>query len=332
MHTPSPILVSLHLTNSTRRKDKTLSEILDRIKNLEGKIDTLSPRSSSVSSTIYSEGTATGNAPNLVSLGQPSDLDTSIFAIPGTSGSTAEDDKYYTYVSSVYQMLGWPMLRQGLEPVWPDSDRGPSLASIERDGPSIALGLRHRKPRASLYPSGSPDPSLAIPMRLHGVTTLPLPRLTWESVQQLAKAYFDSFNLLYPILDRQAFFEDVIVSSFNGGFENGLESVLVLLVLALGEVAIAACEGIPVHVCQGRASGVKGGTALQPPGLNLFNQARSRMGFSFGECRVENVQALILAAYASILLSSYPLLLLSHIHRLRAVIVPEVRPLYRAHG
>ena len=86
-----------------------------------------------------------------------------------------------------------------------------------------------------------------------------------------------------------------MASVFNDGFDGSISSTLAFLVFALGEVAIAAVQGPPISVFNGRASGIRGGTAKHPPGLALYNEARKRMGFTLTECSLENVQVYALA-------------------------------------
>jgi hypothetical protein len=119
--------------------------------------------------------------------------------------------------------------------------------------------------------------------------------LNWDTMQRLGKAYFDTINLSYPILNRHSFMSDTLPLLFNNGFNHNMASTIAFLVFALGEVALAASDGLPVHVYSGRASGVKGGTKARPPGLELFNEARRRMGFNLTECSLENVQIFALA-------------------------------------
>jgi len=128
-----------------------------------------------------------------------------------------------------------------------------------------------------------------------GIPRIISTQLDWDNMQRLSKAYFDSINLLYPILDRQSFFSETIPSLLNDGFDHGISSTIAFLVFALGEVAIESSAGHPIHVHNGRPSGIKGGSIDQPPGLALFNEARSRMGFNLTECSLENIQVFALA-------------------------------------
>jgi hypothetical protein len=115
-------------------------------------------------------------------------------------------------------------------------------------------------------------------------------------MHQLATAYFDTFNFLYPFMDRQNFISDTLPKVHSEGFDGDTESVIALLVFALGELAIEGSLGNPVEVYNGRASGVRGGTLARPPGLALFNEARRRIGVVLTDCDLENVQIYSLAA------------------------------------
>lgn len=160
--------------------------------------------------------------------------------------------------------------------------------------------VAHRRARVRSLPVDTP---LAVPrdsgMGIHDPVTanatITVSELNWDTMMRLSKAYFDSFNLLCPILDRQSFMTTTLPVLFNNGLSLNMESTIALLVFALGEVAIAGSDGPPVHVYNGRASGIKGGSKTRPPGLALFNEARRRMGFNLTECSLENVQVFELA-------------------------------------
>lgn len=288
------------LANDERRKDKTLAEILDRIKSLEGKIDDLNIRNSfsatSQETDPLSERPST--APLSVSHGFGSSLGTSIF-LPSAPTTAPGSEDHYKYVSSVHEMLTWPAVQQVLELARPKT--GLDLSAIARDGPAMILGLHDHSRRLPVgnTASLSHDQSLSFPPQGPDVSSLTIQSLTWETMQRLSKAYFDTFNLMYPILDQQSFVSSTMSLVFNEGFNEGMASTIALLICALGEVAIAGTQGIPIYVSNGRPSGMKGGTRTQPPGLGLFNEARRRMGFNLTACSLENVQIFALAGYDS---------------------------------
>lgn len=131
------------------------------------------------------------------------------------------------------------------------------------------------------------------------------PLLSWDTLYRLSTAYFDSFNYIAPIVDRQTFLGVTLPAALDVGpdatdptaktsanNDANPNTALVLLVAALGDVAIAGVQGAPVL---GATGGVKGGTVRHPPGLALFNEARRRMGFVLGDCSLESMQIHALA-------------------------------------
>jgi len=119
--------------------------------------------------------------------------------------------------------------------------------------------------------------------------------ITPESVQRMTDAYFNTFNILFPILDKDIFMTEVVEPVMHNGFADGDPAAcLTLLVLALGQVAIEGVHGTPISNTNGGPSGLRGGTAEKPPGLDLFNEARRRVGFNVHACTLENVQILLL--------------------------------------
>ncbi|KAM7193471.1 hypothetical protein V8F20_008374 [Naviculisporaceae sp. PSN 640] len=283
------------------KKDKTLVEILERIKSLESKIDDLSLHTNfpttnpfaAVQTPAFAPTTTLGLTPSIH--GPPINPS---FPLPEPSSATSGTEDHYHYVSSVHGMLAWPGV-QGLlasvQPKVPSFD----LSLLERDVPIPPLNTQGHNikalPTSTAVASG---PSMTLHGQVHGSASIPFSRLNWDAVQRLSKAYFDTFNLLFPILDRRSFLSDTLPSLFNRGFGQEITSTIAFLVCALGEVALAGTEGNPIHVHahNGRPSGIKGGSKDEPPGLELFNEARKRMGFNLTECSLENVQIFALAS------------------------------------
>ncbi len=134
--------------------------------------------------------------------------------------------------------------------------------------------------------------------RVSGGARLTFPQLSREMMHTLANTYFDTFNLLYPFMDRQNFMSDTLTRVQSEGFDGDSESVIALLVFALGEVAIDGSRGKPIEQDKnGRYSGVRGGSILKPPGLAFFNEARKRIGFVLTGCELETVQIYSLMAF-----------------------------------
>lgn len=288
------------------KKDKTLVEILDRIKGLEEKIDSLGSVGA-FASPLDAQFIPTSLAPTAIPVtipataaNQRTSIHTSNFHLHGASsasGSSASDE-HYKYVSSVHQMLAWPAVQQLLSSAQPKI-RAFDLSSIDRERPAGILRL-HTPPAHSMPTTTTLAPATSGPgvgPRGPPPSTVPIEAggLSWETMQRLSKAYFNSFHLQAPILDRHAFLSGTMPSVFNQGFSQDMTSTIAFLVFALGEVALAAADGMPVHASHGRPSGVKGGSKEHPPGLVFFNEARRRMGFNLTECSLENVQIFALA-------------------------------------
>ncbi|KAJ9137878.1 Sterol uptake control protein 2 [Pleurostoma richardsiae] len=278
------------------KKDRTLVEILDRIKALEDKIDSLGiqGRASSVYGPLAGSTSLQSSSSTSVPIASPTFPPT----LQSADSSGSITGTAYRYVSSVHQMLAWPIFQQLLQnasPRIPNFNSG----SIEQDGLGLVLGVHHG-PGALPLPAVEPFIQAMHPMDVsgHAATPTTAPHLTspldWDTVQRLSTSYFDSFNLLYPIVDRENFFSTLHMFMADV-LDGGIAATLAYLVFALGEVALAATKGQPLNVFNRRPSGVKGGNASQPPGLAFFNEARRRMGFNLTECTVENVQIFALA-------------------------------------
>ncbi|KAH6628041.1 hypothetical protein F5144DRAFT_577781 [Chaetomium tenue] len=280
------------------KKDKTMLEILDRIKSLEFKLDNLSQRSAmtpSLSGFTMPTSLPSPLPTTLGPLGQPTDPP---FQLPNISNTTPGGDHQYQYVSSVHQMLKWPAIQQlfvSIQPKLPNID----LSVLEREGPASMVAIR-RSSIGNLPTDPFTQPSRVSTISMHrsipGQVPITISGLDWDTMNRLTKAYFDSFNLLCPVLNRQPFVTQTLPALFSVGLNDSMSSTIALLVFALGEVAIAGYEGSPIHVYNGRASGIKGGTKERPPGLHLFNEARRQMGFHLTSCSLENVQIFELAS------------------------------------
>lgn len=123
------------------------------------------------------------------------------------------------------------------------------------------------------------------------------PGLTADVMKQLADSYFSTFNLLYPVLDHNQFMNNILPRILTDGFGYGeAASVLALLVFALGQVGMDGIYGTPLANFHGGPSGIRGGTATQPPGLGLFNEARARIGSIRIQSVLMHVQVLLLQA------------------------------------
>ncbi|KAF5552007.1 acetate regulatory DNA binding protein [Fusarium mexicanum] len=263
------------------KKDKTLVEILDRLKTVESKLDNLGQRENTTPplfTTPQPPAVYSTNTPLLVDPDSHDPLPGTSLPNHPTSPTPNRDTGGFRYDSSVSKMSEWPVVRQMFESL------GQKAPSALGEIPALPRGLRASNvtlPPDGLQPGGIPSNStLQIPLHLSGSTSslnLSPPSVDWETMQRLSKAYFDVINILHPVLDRQWFNSNVLSSIINNGFQEGALSSLVLLVFALGEVALTTSE-VPISAYKQRPSGIKGGTIDRPPGLAYFNEARKRMG------------------------------------------------------
>jgi hypothetical protein len=194
-------------------------------------------------------------------------------------------------------MLTWPAIQQLLIQAVP-SNVG-DMRSLEQEGSAFIVRMhqgQHALPLDESLEERAFVGMQTTATRATGGHRVTFPWLTREEMQRLADAYFDSFNMMYPFMDRQNFMSDTLAMVQTEGFDGESESVLALLVFALGELAIEGVTGVPIEIHKGRSSGVRGGSSVKPPGLAIFNEARKRLGFVLTKCDLENVQIFSLAA------------------------------------
>jgi len=171
------------------------------------------------------------------------------------------------------------------------------MHSILDEGMSWFTRREHSKHPSSLS-AGNGLPAVAVDAseRTSGHTpNIIFPTLVAEQLSKSTADYFDIVNLLYPILDRGQYMEEIHEPISREGHKDGdARSVIMLLVVALGQVSTEGISGAPISIAAGQASGFRGGSAECPPGLAAFNEARRRFGFIAMDCTLENAQVLLL--------------------------------------
>ncbi|KEY70077.1 hypothetical protein S7711_07862 [Stachybotrys chartarum IBT 7711] len=298
----SGLSVCIANLNRPSAKDKTLVEILERLRSVESKIDGLGIRGN-LTPPLYSVSQASVYpTPGPFVADADVQVPVSASSAPPASPAHSNSSGSYRYVSSVYQMLQWPVVHQILNNM-EHQGRPCGLGRSGNNDLLVPRGLRSSPnplPLDGLQPANLPGhASISNTMPYGGAPTgsgMTGLVVDWETIQTLSKAYFDLYNFMYPLLDRRCFSAATISNVLATGFEDSAMSVLALLVLSLGEVAMTMPSGIPISIHKGRASGIKGGTLDRPPGLAFFNEARKRMGFALTDVSVENVQIFVLAA------------------------------------
>jgi hypothetical protein len=259
------------------KKDRTLLNILERLKSVENKIDGLAVKDHVGSS--YATPTTISS-------------DAEITPLPPTSANSPSQSSSasgYRYASAASQMMDWPKVRQVLESLKnsPMPDGLTLRRTMQISSKPLPLGRVHAMPISS-------DGSLNVNMAFAELEYSPA-TINWDVVHRLSKAFFDTYNLVHHILDRDAFGSN-IPNVMSCGFGEDIHTVLLFLVLALGEFALSVSSGFPVLIDKGHSADIDVASTDRPPGMVYFNEARKRMGFVLAESSLENVQMFSLAA------------------------------------
>ena len=278
------------------KKDQTLVEILDRLKSLEGKVDRI-PIRAPISTGFGPAQPSPASQPYFsAEVDDPSSYSTSSLRLsqqPNPIGIGRSQPSWH----AAHKMLTWPAMQKLLLKSLPSNTW--DFEALEQDGSAFLVRIQRGSPSLSRDEGLQESPFIGMQTqatRVAGGARITFPSLTQDMMHRLATAYFDTFNFIYPFMDRQNFISDTLTRVYTEGFDDDTDSVVALLVFALGELAIEGSRGNPTEVYKGRPSGVRGGTSLRPPGLVLFNEARKRIGFVLTECDLENVQIFSLAA------------------------------------
>jgi hypothetical protein len=117
------------------------------------------------------------------------------------------------------------------------------------------------------------------------------------AIKGYVEAYFRTFNKSRPILNQAFFMREVelqLTPATSSSRE--IEGVLLLLVIALGQVAYEGTAGVPIESFAKRSSGIRGGTASSSPGTSCFDEAIRRWDLTPITPTLLNIHALILQA------------------------------------
>jgi hypothetical protein len=202
----------------------------------------------------------------------------------------------YQHLTTPHKVLLWPAINDYMQRSGIDTTGTTEV--LKNEGTAWFLRLELRKYAQSL-PCDTSLLSRPVEPRhsLDGQSRVIFASLREERVLRLIDSYFDSYNVLYPLIDREDFEENVLPEIRDHGFGYGdFASILVLLVCALGQIAHEGIWGEALEIRDGRESGIRGGDVTRPPGLDIFNEARKRMGFILTQTSLENIQILQLTA------------------------------------
>lgn len=285
-----------------RRKDKTMVHILETLQRLEFKFDHLS---ASTGSSVFTP--TSGSIPeNDVQPPEPQSMPDSarpsvshnrdhlINAQVAIEAFPGELQRSYQHLTIAHKIILWPsvyfhILNSGVT-------AGDDLQFVLQEGTPWLIHLEMSK-HAETLPCDTELRSFQIPSSRPGEVRKGFPSLSLDNVQRLTDAYFSTFNIHLPILHRDTFMTSVVAPVMKNGYADGDPAAcLALLVFALGQVAIDGIYGAPIATLNNTPSGLRGGTAERPPGLDIFNEARRRIGFIQSQCSLESVQIHLLLA------------------------------------
>lgn len=289
------------------RKDKTLVFMLDALQRIEAKVNQIGKaETGAYESSLYT----TPPSGRLPSIGSASMLvqDQTVRdqehpplqqSQPQSPLNMEQSQGHRTpnaQISSSHKVLLWPFIHARLAEF--NVDVAEDLQALTQEGTPWFLHHELRKHPgplpADVRLESEPVPDLSAPDAANRVR---FPKLTYEEMKTYATHYFNTFNVLYLILDRQNFMDVVLQKVASCGFGDGdYDSIIALLVFALGKVALDGTRSAPVDNGLPFESGVRGGTPDRPPGLDIFNEARRRYGFVANQCSVETIQIMLLLA------------------------------------
>ncbi|KAI9659288.1 MAG: hypothetical protein M1821_001546 [Bathelium mastoideum] len=272
-------------------KDKTLIEILESLQRLETKVDAIGLPSTP--SSCQTPGSAAVSQPRTLPVESPAVSDGTAVGKYTIEGS-ADPRKAYRHVTAAHKVLLWPSIGKFL--IDAGNNAIVDIQQIEEEG----TPWFHRLDLAKHPESLAVDTHLSsTPISLPGQNpTLPkrvrFPALDDGTMSRYVLQYFDTYNALYPLLDKEDFWNDHLRHVVQFGFgDSDFSSILCLLVLALGKVADNVHSS---GYTQGHPSSSPSDSPDDPPGLEIFNAARKRLGFAFSGCTLENVQILLLSS------------------------------------
>lgn len=275
------------------RKDKTMVHILDTLTRLENKFDNLALVTGSHSSTSTPETTVTPGHPASTSTSSSSRAHKSRHST-GTPRFPTELQQGYQHLTVPHKIILWPSIYIHL--INSGISAASDLQHVLQEGTPWFIRQEMRSHRdllstepglQSYYIQGySPGQSHPPRVGFHALTS--------TRIHEYCDAYFNTFNILAPVLNRDTFVSETLSHVVQYGFAEDVGSVLALVVLALGQVASEGVFEQPISAVNGIASGFRGGTLDRPPGLEIFNEARRRVGFIATQMSLENVQIMLL--------------------------------------
>lgn len=266
--------------------------ILDTLTRLENKFDNLSlGQSNSSTPDLRTRSLNTQTSSQSQSSGKAAQQDSEY---PGEYSS--ELQRSYQHLTVPHKIILWPSIYIHL--INSGIGAASDLQFILQEGTPWFIKQEMKKhPLPLPFDASLPSVQHTEPSEGGYSSRSAFPTLTVALIQEYSDAYFNTFNVLCPILNQDAFMNNVVAPLVREGYADGdPNTVLALMVFALGKVAVEGVFGQPISLQANSPSGFRGGTMDKPPALEIFNEARRRMGFVMTLCSLENVQILLLQA------------------------------------
>lgn len=181
---------------------------------------------------------------------------------------------------SAHQTIHWPGIQASL----------PSNVSME----IARLAKAYPTHLESNRPSFSPN----IAAQAGASTTDWLSSLSLSAVKDLSNAYFDTFNHIFPFIDRDYYFLNTLAVVVREGFGSDMESCLVLNVMALGCMGLRAFEegGFDMSLTMEPTALIHKIMEEDVPGSSFFNESRRRVGLCLCERDIQSCQYYLTSA------------------------------------
>lgn len=285
------------LSLTSFRKDKSIQQMIDQLSRMENKINVIG-QLVNPSSTAFDAGETYGSPGSGISpMGSVSPRTSRAETFPSFQHgqvTPGEISTSYRHLTAPHKVLLWPKIYEFLRKSGAD-DRD-MLKVLDKEGTPWLLHLELEKHREILpvdtHLSAAPTSGLTVPS-----LRVKFDVLNEELMLKCTESYFNTYNVLYPLLVREDFVSRIHPDVLANGFGYGdFNSVIALLVFSLGKMAYDGVWGEPIDNNNGKRSGIRGGSAARPPGLDMFNEARKRLGFLATQTSLENIQVLQLTA------------------------------------
>jgi hypothetical protein len=212
-------------------------------------------------------------------------------------GNFAGEDEEHLTVP--HKVLIWPMIHDHL--VTRGSRFAQDLRDISSQG-SLWFVEKSKWTPPTFVPTLQQTPiTLSTSSDTPNPANIPATRLLHQygevTIKGYVEAYFRTFNEIRPILDKAFFIRETEFQLlYPAPLGRETEAVLLLLVIALGQVVYEGTAGVPIESFMKRSSGIRGGTALLSPGTICFEEALRRWTLIRSSPSLLGVQALLLQA------------------------------------